>query len=285
MLEGIIIKNISNSYTVLYKDKKIECTPRGGFRHDKITPLVGDYCTFDEQKKVIEKILPRKNELDRPRVANVDYALIVTSLRRPDFSSILLDKEIACVTLARVKPIICFTKLDLLEDKKEYLKIRKYYDDIGIPCFDNNHLEELLKYLKGSLVVLTGQTGAGKSSLLNKINPKLALATNEISLALNRGVHTTRHSEIYSVSKVNFLDTPGFSSLEVKVEDKECLSKAFIEFANYPCKFRDCSHHKEDNCGVKEAVKNGNILKSRYESYLKILEGIDNENSRFIPKK
>ena len=285
MLEGTIIKNISNSYTVLCNQKRIECIPRGVLRHEKVTPLVGDYCIVDEQNHQIIEILPRKNEQQRPHVANVDYALIVTSLRRPTFSSYLLDKEIASVILSHVKPIICFTKLDLLEEKSKYETIKKYYESIDIPCFDNQHLEPLLKYLKGSLVVLTGQTGAGKSSLLNKINPSLCLATNEISEALQRGVHTTRHSEIYEEKGVRFLDTPGFSALELKIQDKKDLSKAFQEFANYSCKFKDCLHDKEIECGVKEAVKNGNILKSRYENYLKILEEINHESSRFIPKK
>lgn len=285
MLVSTIVKNISNSYTVLINDELITCTPRGIFRHDNKTPLVGDNCVIDYENRIILEILPRKNELNRPRVANVDYALIVTSMKKPDFSSYLLDKEITSVTLARVKPVICFTKLDLLEDKNEYLKIRKYYESIGIPCFDNNHLEEMLSFLKGSLVVLTGQTGAGKSSLLNRINPSLALATNEISASLNRGVHTTRHSEIYFEKGVRFLDTPGFSSLDVKVEDKIELSSAFIEFNKNNCKFKDCLHNKEIECGVKKTVEQGKILKSRYDNYLKILEEITRENSRFISKK
>ena len=285
MLKGIIIKNISNLYTVLSDNKRYDCTPRGVFRHEKITPLVGDQVLIEEESKQIIEILPRKNELSRPSVANVDYALIVTSLAHPDFSSFLLDKEIASVEYAGVKPCICFTKLDLVSSLEEYKKIKKDYQRIGIPCFDNQHIESLLSFLQNKVVVLTGQTGAGKSSLLNRINPKLELQTNEISESLNRGVHTTRHSEIYLEQGVWFLDTPGFSSFEVPLEDEKELSSCFVEFQDYPCKFRDCLHKKETSCGVKEAVEQGAIRKSRYENYLKILEGIENENRRFISKK
>ena len=285
MLKGKIIKNISNLYTVLSDNKQYDCTPRGVFRHQKMTPLVGDQVIIDEENKQIIEIYPRKNELSRPSVANVDYALLVTPLMRPDFSSFLLDKEIASVILANVKPCICFTKLDLLESLEEYEKIKEYYQSIGIPCFDNQHIKELLTFLQNQVVVLTGQTGAGKSSLLNKMNPNLKLQTNEISEALNRGVHTTRHSEIYAEQGVWFLDTPGFSSFDVSTKEKKDLSHCFAEFENYPCKFQDCLHKKEISCGVKEAVEEGKILKSRYENYLKILEGIESESRRFISKK
>ena len=285
MLEGIIVKNISNLYTVLCGEERYDCIPRGVLRHERITPLVGDHCKIDLQNKIILEILPRKNELSRPKVANVDVALIVTSLKHPDFSSFLLDKEIASVMLAHVTPVICFTKLDLLEDTKAYQEMRTYYESIGIPCFDNQHIDELLLYLKDQVVVLTGQTGAGKSSLLNKIDPKLSLATQEISEALNRGVHTTRHSEIYEVCHVKFLDTPGFSSLELQGREPHEVAQAFQEFGNYTCKFDDCMHDKEIACGVKEAVKQGTILLSRYENYLKILEEVKHENRCFVSKK
>lgn len=285
MLKGRIVKNISNSYTVLCQSQNYICSPRGVLRHDKVTPLVGDICKIDEEHNLILEILPRKNELTRPHVANVDYALIVTSMVQPDFSSMLLDKEIASIILANVKPIICFTKLDLLKSKKEYEKLKEYYESINIPCFDNEHILSILEFLKGSLVVLTGQTGAGKSSLLNRVNPKLALATSEISKSLNRGVHTTRHSQIYFESGVHFLDTPGFSSLDIHLKEKKDLARAFQEFANYSCKFKDCLHIKEKDCAVKRAVEEGQILESRYANYLKIMEEINSENSRFISKK
>ena len=161
------------------------------------------------------ELLPRKNELQRPSVCNVDYGLIITSMRQPDFNFLLLDKEITSILLSHIKPLICFTKLDLLEDTKEFRKIKSYYESIGIPCFTNTDLDSLKDYLKDSLVVLTGQTGAGKSTLLNKMDETLNLKTNEISLALNRGKHTTRHTEIFAISNILFCDTPGFSALDI----------------------------------------------------------------------
>lgn len=272
MLEGKIIKNISNHYTVLSDNKLYICTPRGKFRKDKITPLVGDRCLFDNENNYILEILPRQNELDRPSVANIDIAVIVTSLKQPDYSSFLLDKEIVSITLAKITPVICFTKLDLLseEEKNKFLEIRKYYQKIGIPVFVNTEIEELENYLNGKIVVLTGQTGAGKSTLINKIAPSLNLKTDEISKALNRGKHTTRHTEIFIEKGIWLCDTPGFSSLDIQNKTKEEIRDAFLEFQNYSCKFQDCMHINEVVCGVKDAVAQEEILLSRYENYQKM---------------
>ena len=273
MLEGIIVKNISNSYTVLCNQTKYVCTPRGLFRKQKITPFVGDKVRIDEKNSSIIEILPRKNELLRPSVVNVDIALIVTSLVEPDLSTLLLDKEITSIILSNVQPVICFTKLDLASKAilKEYQILKKYYESIGIPVFDNEHLKPLLSYLKHSFVVLTGQSGAGKSTLLNRMDENLNLETNAISEALNRGKHTTRHTEIYEIQDIYFCDTPGFSSLSFDKYSLEEIKESFTEFNEYPCKFRDCSHQKEIGCGVKQAVEDGNILPSRYENYQKIV--------------
>lgn len=272
MLEGIIVKNISNAYTVLCDDKRYVCTPRGKFRKEKITPLVGDHCLFDSDNNYIMEILPRHNELNRPSVANIDIAIIVTSLKQPDYSSFLLDKEITCILLAHIKPVICFTKLDLLSEveKQNFEEIRKYYEMIGIPVFDNTKLEDLEAFLKGKIVVLTGQTGAGKSTLINKIAPFLNLKTDEISFALNRGKHTTRHTEIFIEKGIWLCDTPGFSSLEIQNQTKETIRDSFLEFHNYSCKFQDCMHMNETICGVKDAVIKKEILPSRYENYQKM---------------
>jgi len=274
MLRGTIVKNISNAYTVLCDDKNYICRPRGKFRQERITPLVGDKVEFDETQNYLLQILPRQNVLQRPAVANVDVALIVTSLLHPDFSSLLLDKEITCVKIAQIEPVICFTKEDLLteEERKRFQGIRDYYEKIGIRTFSNEDISALISYLQDKIVVLTGQTGAGKSTLLNKIDPFLNLKTDEISQALNRGKHTTRHTEIFRTHHIWFVDTPGFSSLELKDQKKEDIKRAFQEFHNYSCKWRDCMHNKENFCGVKEAVLKKEILLSRYENYLKIME-------------
>ena len=169
---GKIIKNISNVYTILYDDKLIECLPRGLFKKEKIIPLVGDLVEFDLEKRIITKILPRKNELARPKIANIDYALIVTSLKQPDLSLSLLDKQIAYSLINNIKPIICFTKLDLInkEQLKELNKLRRYYEKNQINTFDNQNLAKLTSYLENKIIVLTGQSGAGKSTLLNKLD-------------------------------------------------------------------------------------------------------------------
>ncbi len=268
---GKIIKNISNTYTVLFKNEQIDCIPRGIFRKNKITPLVGDLVEFNYEKKVIDKILPRNNELSRPSVANVDYSIIVTSLKKPDLSLLLLDKQITYSLINNIKPIICFTKLDLLNKEEEILfkNIRNYYDKIGIITFDNKNLKKLLAFLEGKIVVLTGQSGAGKTTILNKIEPSLNLKTSEISLSLNRGKHTTRHTQLYNINNVWFCDTPGFSSLNLNSYSKEEIKNSFLEFDNYQCKFKDCFHYKEIDCNIKN---NNDILQSRYDSYISFLK-------------
>lgn len=266
---GTIIKIISNLYTVQSENETYECRARGKFRNDKTTPLVGDFVVFDYKQNLIKEILPRKNILDRPNVSNVDVALIVTSVRKPNLSLSLLDKQIAVITKSDITPVICLTKCDLLnqEELDEIDKIFSYYERIGIKVFKNTETKKLLEYLKEKIVVLTGQTGAGKSSLINKLGD-LNLKTDEISEALGRGKHTTRHTEIHKVKDVFFVDTPGFSSLDINT-DKNELKNYFIEFKEFTCKYKDCNHDKEDGCNVKKAVENKQILKSRYDNYIK----------------
>lgn len=277
MLKGIIVKNISNTYTVLANNQRINCTPRGKFRNEKKTPLVGDECIIDEQNKYILELLPRKNELKRPSVCNVDFCLIVTSMKSPDYNALLLDKEISLSFLSKISPVLYFSKIDLLtkEEKEKYFLLKKMYQDIGLPVFDAETIKELCNFLKKKIVVLTGQTGAGKSTLIKKIAPELDIKTNEISLSLNRGKHTTRHTEIYDVLGIWFCDTPGFSSLNLDGYTKEEIQNSFPEFQEYTCKFRDCIHIKEQNCAVKEALEKGAISQSRYESYKKMLSEVE----------
>ena len=277
MLKGIIVKNISNTYTVLANNQRINCTPRGKFRNEKKTPLVGDECIIDEQNKYILELLPRKNELKRPSVCNVDFCLIVTSMKSPDYNALLLDKEISLSLLSKIPPVLYFSKVDLLtkEEKEKYFLLKKMYQDIGFPVFDAETIKELCNFLQKKIVVLTGQTGAGKSTLIKKIAPELDIKTNEISKALNRGKHTTRHTEIYDVLGIWFCDTPGFSSLNLDGYTKEEIKNSFPEFQEYTCKFRDCIHIKEQSCAVKEALENGAISQSRYESYKKMLSEVE----------
>ena len=217
----------------------------------------------------ILEILPRTNYLNRPLVANIDIAIIVTSLKEPDLSLNLLDKMISVITINKITPIICFTKLDLLtqDEQKEIKNLTNYYQKIGIKVFDNIHLDKLKASLKNKVSVLTGQTGAGKSSLLNKIDPKLKLKTGEISKALGRGRHTTRHVELYKIQDFYIVDTPGFSALDINAYTNEQIKDSFVEFKNFNCKFRNCMHLKEKECAVKDALINQEILESRYNNY------------------
>lgn len=268
-MQGKIIKIISNLYTVKCDNKLFECNARGKFRNNKITPLVGDDCVIDPENNYILDIMPRKNELSRPLVANIDIAVIVTSVKQPDLSLNLLDKMISIITINKIKPIICFTKLDLTtkEDRKNINHLAKYYKKLGIDVINNSQLFHLKKLLKNKVVVFTGQTGAGKSSLLNKLDKSLNLKTDEISMALGRGKHTTRHVELFTLKNTYIVDTPGFSALEFNDLTEEQIKNSFLEFANFPCKFKDCQHINEKECSVKKAVSEGKILKSRYDNY------------------
>lgn len=273
---GKIIKNISNDYTVLANDNLYVCKSRGKFRNLNITPLVGDNVIFDEKNKYILEIQPRKNSLVRPPVANIDNCVIVTSLKEPDFSSNLLDKLLTIVEFNNIKPIICFTKLDKLTESEvlEYTNLKKYYESIGYLVFNNNETEKIKKIFKDKITVFTGQSGAGKSTLLNRLDKNLNLKTNEISLSLNRGKHTTRHVELLQIFDGLVADTPGFSAITFNEMSASDIRDNFIEFNLYRhnCEYKDCMHNSEINCEIKNQVLKGNILKSRYENYLKFIK-------------
>lgn len=272
-MEGQIVKILSNLYFVNSNGKVYECHSRGKFRNDKITPTVGDYVKFDDINHYILEILPRKNTLVRPLVSNIDQAFIVTSCKSPDFSTNLLDKLLVVLEFHHIRPVICFTKQDLLSktEKKEIKKIKKYYEKIGYSVLWNTNLRKIKKLFKGKTTVFTGQTGAGKSTLLNKLNKNLNLETGEISKALGRGKHTTRHVELIELFGGKVLDTPGFSSIDFNDLEKTDIRDGFIEFSKYSCPYQDCMHLKEKECKVIEAVKNNKILPSRHENYQKII--------------
>lgn len=274
-MQGKIIKLISNDYTVLSNNKKYVCKSRGKFRKLNISPLVGDRVIFDEENNYILEIQKRKNELIRPPVANIDQALIITSVKNPNYSSNLLDKMINIIEFNNITPIICFTKLDLLnsEEKKKTDQIIKYYQKIGYKVLINTEINKIKKEFKNKTSVLTGQTGAGKSTLLNKINPNLNIKTDDISYALGRGKHTTRHVELIQLEGGLVADTPGFSSLDFIDMTNSDIRDNFIEFELYKenCKYRDCMHDREDECEIKNKVNQKEILKSRYDNYINFI--------------
>lgn len=274
-MKGQIVKIISNLYSVSSNNRIYECRARGKFRNDKIIPTVGDYVEFDEVNNYILKVEPRRNTLIRPLVSNIDQAFIVTSLKNPDFSDNLLDKLLVVLEFNKIKPIICLTKNDLLSriEKKELKTKINYYKKIGYKVVYNHNLFKIKRLFKNKTTVFTGQTGAGKSTLLNKLNKKLNLQTGEISKALGRGKHTTRHVELIEMCKGKVLDTPGFSMIDFNEMSKEDIRNSFIEFNKCKCDFRNCMHLNEKKCSVKDAVDNGDILKSRYDNYKKFIDG------------
>ena len=270
---GRIIKNISNDYTIESNEKIYVCKARGKFKQRKETPLVGDIVEFDEKQKYILKIKTRKNELIRPKVANIDVAVIVTSVKSPEFDTILLDKNLTIISYNNITPIIYFTKLDLLDKngKQNIQKYIDYYKKIGYNV--STSVEDLTKKIANKTVVLTGQSGAGKSTLLNKIDKNLALKTAEISQSLGRGKHTTRHTELFKIKNFYIADTPGFSKIDFinmsKIDIRDNMKEMFDNLEH--CKYHDCLHINEDGCYIIELVKQNKILKSRYENYIKFI--------------
>ena len=277
-MKGQIIKNIRDNFDVLINDEIITCKCRGKTRLDETIPLVGDFVLIDKEHKTIEKILERSNHIIRPNVANITQGIITTSFKNPDFDLNLLDKLLVELEINKIKPIICMTKKDLLTND-EYLKYKKildYYKKIGYRVLYNTEIKELKKELKDNVSVFMGQTGAGKSTLLNKLFKELNLKTGEVSLALGRGRHTTRHVEIIIKDDIKVLDTPGFSALSFINYTKEDMKNAFKEFKEYPCPYKDCMHIKETECSIKKAVSNGDILESRYNNYKSFMEELLN---------
>jgi len=274
-MEGRIIKVVSNDYTVSSNNQIYICKSRGKFRNMNITPLVGDTVNFDPNNKYILEVNKRKNSLVRPPISNVDQAVIITSVKTPDFSTNLLDKLLVIIEFNNIKPIICFTKLDLLSEEElaninEYIN---YYKKIGYDVYINNETEKIKKIFKDKVTVFTGQSGAGKSTLLNHLDDSLNLKTDEISIALGRGKHTTRHVELIPLFDGLVADTPGFSAISFIDMTNSDIRDNFIEFNEYrdECKYSDCMHNLEDDCNIKKKVNDGTILKSRYENYLKFI--------------
>lgn len=272
MLEGQIIKVHTKEYVVDLGTKLVTARIRGIFRFLEEKPLVGDYVTIDEHKTIV-KIHKRKNQIDRPSVANIDYAFIVMSITDPDFDFYLLDKLISQMEINAIKPAIVVTKTDIerVSIVKKLFKDLTYYEDLGYPVFEGDSLNEIKTFLKGKTVVLAGQTGAGKSTLINRLAPEHNLKTGETSKKLGRGRHTTRHAEILEVYEGHLVDTPGFSSLNFHNIKEEAIRNSFIEFKDFNCKYKDCSHISTDGCELVKHLNN-KMLKSRYENYQKILK-------------
>ena len=275
MIEGKIVKQISNDYTVKVDNKSYICKARGKFRNMGITPLVGDNALIDCNTKCIIEIKSRKNELIRPSIANVDQAVIVMSNKIPEFSLDLLDKLLCIIEYNNIKPIIYVSKTDLLNEFEinNLFKILDYYKKIGYQVYTDMSIKEVFK---DKVTVFVGQSGAGKSTLLNNLDSNLELLTGEVSVALGRGKHTTRHVELLEVLDGLIADTPGFSKISFIGMKNEDIRDNFIEFNNYReyCKYKDCMHNLEDDCRIKNEINN-NILKSRYDNYIKFISEVE----------
>ncbi len=288
MKKGIIIKLIAGQYTIKGEDQNTyQLKPLGVFRHRDISPKVGDWVVFDDDH--ILEVKPRKNDLSRPPVVNVDQAILIHSALQPDFSFNLLDRFLILVEAEEVTPIIVVSKVDLLPQKEleELKKKLQYYENYYKVYYSTVHDEKLIEpiksVLKDKVSVFAGQTGAGKSSLLNALDISLSLKTGEISKALGRGRHTTRHSELLEIHGGLVADTPGFSKLDFYKVEAEYLQAHYPDFVqrSQKCRFRGCLHIKEPHCAVKKAYENNEILASRYENYLLLYDEIQQQKKRY----
>lgn len=290
-MQGTIIKSLSGFYYIEYQGQVYQTRGRGNFRKRKITPLVGDYCEFESTNLTdgyLLKILPRKNELIRPPVANIDIGVIVISAIEPNFSSNLLDRFLVILESKQIQSIIYISKTDLIIDQTDILEIQKVYQKIGYHvCLNYSEFEAIHSEFADKIAVFIGQTGAGKSTLINRVDTELNLATGEISKHLGRGKHTTRHVELHEVFGGLIADTPGFSSIDLREIEANELSSYFIEISEHgrSCKFRGCTHTHEPECAVKIAVEHREIATFRYENYLQLLDEIEQRKPIYNKRK
>lgn len=293
-LTGKIIKGIAGFY---YVDTQalglFECKAKGLFRNKNIKPLVGDNViihVIDEEKKLgsIIEILERENELIRPAVSNVDQAMLVFALKRPDPNLNLLDKFLVMMEFQNIETIICFNKTDIA-DEDFMQQLRHIYNNAGYKVIfasttNNQGIEEVRGLLKNKTTVFAGPSGVGKSSMLNVLIKDDKMETGSVSEKIGRGRHTTRHSEIFKIADNSYVfDTPGFSSLFVPGMTKEKLEDCFPEFLEYTnaCRFIGCAHVNEPDCAVKSAMEENEIQKSRYENYKLMYQELKEKENRY----
>lgn len=288
-MKGRIIRGIAGFYYVQVPLGKIyECKAKGIFRKDKKKPLPGDFVEMDvlnEEKATgnIREILPRQNDLIRPAVANVDQALVIMAAASPQPNLNLLDRFLITMQQQNVPCCICFNKQDLVDEETKQALRQEYelagYQVLFASAANGEGLEELHGILDGKTTTVAGPSGVGKSSLINCLQDNISMETGEISAKIERGKHTTRHSELICIHPGTYIvDTPGFSSIELYNMEKEELGAFFPEFVEYEpnCRFTGCAHLKEPDCGVKAAMEEGKVGRSRYENYCLLYEELKN---------
>lgn len=286
MKEGRIVKAVSGFYYVKTDDKVYACKGRGVFRKRNITPYVGDLVEFNvtgTDEGYITHIKERVNEFTRPPITNITQAIIMHSVTEPNFSSLLLDRFLVLMESRHITSYIVISKKDLANEKEidTINDYKHYYEEIGYPCYfvslkNGNDLSHIRSIFSNEITVIAGQSGVGKSTLLNAIKPDLQLKTGEVSTSLGRGRHTTRHVELIDINDGLVADTPGFSVLQFDTLEANELSQCFPEMRKRlnECRFRGCLHNKEPHCAVKKAVEQNEIYEFRYENYMTILNEI-----------
>ena len=291
-MQGIIIGNISNTYKIKTDTKIYEAYARGKLKNEEIIPLVGDMVEIqitDEEKSVaiIEKVQPRKNEIKRPKIANIDQIIFIVSTKNPKPDLLMLDKQLAYVEKLNIEPIIVINKIDLQDT---YKHIQELYEKIGYKTIvtsakQGNGIETLRQVLKNKISVFSGNSGVGKSSIINALFGIDKTQEGEISQKNKKGKNTTTDTKLYELDENTYIaDTPGFSSFEVNEIESTELDKYFREFKKEieNCEFVGCTHIKEQNCGIKEAVEDGKISQERYDRFCQIYEQLkDNEKHKW----
>lgn len=298
-MQGIIIENKSNLYKVASIERENEGTIyetkiRGKLKKEEISPAVGDYVEIkllpkekEKEQAVIEKIMPRKVYIKRPKIANITQMILVLSSKNPKPDLIMLDKQLAFAEFMGVKAVIVLNKIDLDKDK-QFKQIKSVYEDIGYKVIntmakEGKGIEELTEILQNNINVFSGNSGVGKSTLINSIFGKEMTEEGQISKKNKRGKNTTTKTRLYEIEKNTYIaDTPGFSTFEITEIESKDLAKYFREFNKYinKCEFLDCTHIKEENCGLKKAIEEGKIHKDRYERFCKIYNELKEKEER-----
>ena len=282
MSKGLIISNVSNMYEIEDVENKniVKCIPRGIFKKEDITPVVGDKIEFEYQPDntgVINQIIDRTNYIKRPKMANISQLIFVVSMKMPKPDLLLLDKQLAFAEYNNIKSVICLNKIDL-EDESKIDYIEKMYTDIGYKVIKTNAktgegVSEVEKYLNNNITAFSGNSGVGKSTLINNIFEDVLTSEGEISSKNKRGKNTTTSIKLYKIDDDSYIaDTPGFSTFDIYEIKSEDLAKYFVDFAKYidDCEYVGCTHVKENECGIKKAMQECKIYEQRYETYCKL---------------